>query len=59
MNTEAFNVYRDGTHVVTVLDAYSYEQAFELMKILFSSYETEDRSTWSITMLDGTRYSLI
>lgn len=54
-----FNVYKDGIHVVSVLDAPSYEAAFEQMKKLFSSYMSEDRSTWSIEMVNGTRYSLI
>lgn len=56
---EKFNVYLNGTHVVSVLTANSYEQAFDMMKVLFSSYVSEDRSTWSITSVDGSRYSLI
>lgn len=58
-HVENFNVYKDGQHVVTVLKANSYEQAFDMMKQLFSSYVSEDPKTWSITMLSGTRYSLI
>lgn len=54
-----FNVYKNGTHVVTVLDAPSKDAAYEEMKKLFSSYDTEDQSIWSIFMLDGTRYSLL
>ena len=54
-----FNVYKNGQDVVTVLKANSYEQAFDMMKQLFSSYVSEDPKTWSITMLSGIRYSLI
>ena len=54
-----FNVYKDGHIVVTVLKADSYEQAFDIMKQQFSSFNEEDKETWSIIMCDGTRYSLI
>ena len=54
-----FNVYKNGHVVVTVLKARSYEQAFDMMKQQFSSFDEEDKETWSINMLDGTRYSLI
>ena len=54
-----FNVYKNGQIVVTTLKANSYEQAFDMMKQQFSSFDSEDKSIWSIFMLDGTRYSLI
>lgn len=54
-----FNVYKNGEHVITVLKANSYEQAFDILKQQFSSFDEEDRETWSIIMCDGTRYSLI
>lgn len=54
-----FNVYKNGEHVITVLKANSYEQAFDMLKQQFSSFDEEDRETWSIIMCDGTRYSLI
>ena len=53
-----YNVYK-GQAVITVLTADSFGQAFDMMKQLFSGYESEDPTTWSITMLDGTKYSLI
>ena len=54
-----FNVYKNGEYIITVLKANSYEQAFDMLKQQFSSFDEEDRETWSIIMLDGTRYSLI
>lgn len=54
-----FNVYKDGECVITVLKANSYEQAFDMLKQQFSSFDEEDKETWSIIMCDGTRYSLI
>lgn len=54
-----FNVYKNGEHVITVLKANSYEQAFDMLKQQFSSFDEEDKETWSIIMCDGTRYSLI
>lgn len=54
-----FNVYKNGEHVITVLKANSYEQAFDMLKRQFSSFDEEDKETWSIIMCDGTRYSLI
>ena len=31
-----FNVYKNGEHVITVLKANSYEQAFDMLKQQFS-----------------------
>ena len=51
-----YNVKINNGSTVSVIDADNDVQAYEQMKKLFSSYDSEDPDNKSITMLDGTRY---
>lgn len=53
-----YNIKNNDGFTVSVIDANNDVQAYEQMKRLFSSYDSEDPDNKSITMLDGTRYSL-
>lgn len=51
-----YNIKNNNGFTVSVIDANNDVQAYEQMKALFSSYDSEDPDTKSIIMLDGTRY---
>ena len=53
-----YNVKVDNGSTVSVIDAENDVQAYEQMKRLFSSYDSEDPDTKSITMLDGRTYHI-